>query len=228
MWPRRSENRSIYAGLHTSVFEQGHFGAAEDVHFGHDAWLLGQPRSAVEAISMIARKGNARLLVIVVLACLFGCEDKERFDSTDASAILIAGIASYQSVDEFISSLNGAYSWEALSGEDGGFSGDRYRPPFIVRSILVHDFAHLGHQGSLLVIFFNDRLAKTFFFPSDRDAYLLSLSVHLDIEPDSGKGTLLEPRVRLWTGIDGHGNAYVAWQDERLAEEMDRWISENA
>lgn len=177
---------------------------------------------------MIMLKSTMRLALIVVLAFVLGCEDNGRFDSIKAPVLLIGDISSYQSIDAFKISLRAAYSWEVLPSERSSFRGDKYRPAFEVESLLVRDFSHLGQRGNLLIIFFNNRLAKTLFFPSDQDKYLIALSFDIDHDVLSSEEFFVRPHVRIWAATDGQGKNYVGWEDRRLADEMARWIKKYA
>lgn len=177
---------------------------------------------------MIALKDVIRLVLVAVLVSVLGCGDSDRFDSIEASALLIGDIPSYQSQEAFKASLGTTYSWEMLPDERSSFSGDKYRPPFEVESLLVRNFVHLGHRGSLLVVFFNNRLAKTLFFPSNRDEYLMALSSGIGHDVISSKGFLVRSHVRIWAATDHQGKSYVGWEDERLADEMTKWIKKYA
>ncbi|MDN3558199.1 hypothetical protein [Halomonas maura] len=172
---------------------------------------------------------NARLLIgFIMLATVFGCTDSERFDSMEPPVSLIDDIVSYQSLDVFKASLGSGYSWELLPDQRSSFSGDKYRPPFEVESLLIRDFFHLGHRGNLLVVFFNNRLAKTLFYPSNYDGYLAALSSEIEVDLIVIKEAQVRSHVRIWVATDHQGNNYIGWEDERLADEMIKWIKKYA
>ena len=177
---------------------------------------------------MIVKTNIKRLIVLLLFAFTSGCTDGERFDSIENPVSLIDNISSYQSLDALKASLGSVYPLDTLPDERSSFSGDKFRPPFQVKNLLVRDFLHLGQRGNLLVIFFNNRLAKTLFFPSNHDEYLATLSSKIGTDVISSKGILIRPHVRIWAATDHQGKSYIGWEDERLADEMNRWIKKFA
>lgn len=183
---------------------------------------------------MMVMKQTARLVVLLLLIFAFGCRDKHQFESVQTPVLLIDGIASYQSLDDFKAGWGAAYALE-VSQDEEAFDDDR-RPPFKFAGVLVRDFEHLGHKGELGIVFFNDRLAKTIFYPANLDEYLATLSSEIGsdvivLDPENVHGIysepkLIRPHVRVFAGTYAPENQdYIAWEDERLADEITLWIS---
>lgn len=180
-------------------------------------------------------KNTMRLIVLLLFVLILGCQDKDRFESIQTLAPLMDGIASYQSLDDFKVGRGAAYVLEVTHDGSDDFSGSNTRPPFKFETVVVRDFEHLGHRGSLEVTFFNGRLAQTFFFPKNFDQYLEVLSfqtgsdvtvLDLDhLQGSYGESMLIQPHVRLFAAKDFEGNSYVCWEDERLIEEINLWIA---
>ena len=106
--------------------------------------------------------------------------------------------------------------------EDSKLPGNDRRPRFDMYTIEIPDREFCGQKGTLRLLFFNDRLASPWFYPEQSQPCLQHLR---------GSGVTVSDKqttvgnIITWFGTDYRGRPYVAWEDRRLREEQDRWIS---
>lgn len=165
------------------------------------------------------------LIAIFVLSIgLSGCgpEPKDAYSKVANSKVaLILGFHSYESIST-ISRQLGAQANRAKVTEDSKLPPSDRRPRFDIYTIEVPDSEFCGQKGILRVLFFNDRLASTWFYPEQSESCLHHLrGSGITI---SDKQTTVGDTI-AWSSIDFNRRRYVAWEDRRLREEQDRWIS---
>ncbi len=166
----------------------------------------------------------ARLcLLCAVIGLLWSCDlNKTNSSRTEGATQLINGIKSYTTLREFME-LHPQVKVE--SGSDG-HPGDKWRPKYEIKQVTLLDYRHLEHLGKLTVTFFNDRLMSTTFYPHDVDRYLSELRKRgIEFKTDLAAFSV---HTLIRVGTDYQGNRYVDWEDKGLAEEMGKWIKNNA
>src|SRR4051794_33395841 len=108
--------------------------------------------------------------LVLILSCLFtlvGCGRLGNNKVEATHALLIEGFESYTSVAEVKAGMLARLPWKVET--EARLSPDD--PPWFL-CLSVQSFSHLGHPGELYVVFLNDRLMETVFFPVDSKAYL--------------------------------------------------------
>ena len=165
------------------------------------------------------------LIAIFVLSLgLSGCapEPKDAYSKVANSKVeLILGFHSYESIST-ISRQLGDQANRAKVTEDSKLPPSDRRPRFDIYTIEVPDSEFCGQKGILRLLFFNDRLASTWFYPKQSESCLHHLrGSGITI---SDKQTTVGDTI-AWSSIDFNRRRYVAWEDRRLREEQDRWIS---
>ena len=157
-----------------------------------------------------------RLCLVLSVFIFFGCAGKD-----EKPASLIDGISSHTNFDGVKNQLKlRPGDWLVL--EDYSANSDR-RPRYDILSISVKNYSHLGVDGELIMHFFNDRLSRTVFYPSDFKRYEDALEKNvlskfgMALEVENGA-------VRRWKGKDFKNRNHVGWEHIGLAEEQHRWI----
>ncbi len=162
--------------------------------------------------------------VALVAVFLFSCSENITFvDTVDNPTGLLDNIESYQSIAASRAHfIEKGKKWRVV--EDSRSPRPTSRPRFNIYAAKIDEYVHLGHTGSLELIFFNNRLMSTFFFPDDSAAYLRSLKLKEHIDLVSRDEVNYSKNTRVWKARDFRSLFYVAWEDTRLAEEQSAWI----
>ena len=132
-------------------------------------------------------------LILVSAFMQAGCRTKTFTEVRRDRAGLVNGIESYQSVREF--KVFAAQKSLNIYSEDVGNPATGNRPPFNLVSLIVKNFIHLGCDGQLTVIFFNDRLIKILFDPANPQKYndaLQSAGIVFDANGKAKGGPFVE------------------------------------
>jgi hypothetical protein len=79
-----------------------------------------------------------------------------------------------------------------------------------------------GQKGTLRLLFFNDRLASTSFLP-ERSQPCFEYLRRSGVSVSDKQITVGD--IITWSSTDYKGRPYISWEDRRLREEQDRWIS---
>jgi hypothetical protein len=98
--------------------------------------------------------------------------------------------------------------------------------PLSVTQIEVKNQSDLGVHGKLALIFVNDKLTTTLFYPSDFDRYKMALQRTKGITWHADAGSNSSP-AKVWIGR-GATNQYVGWEDPQLASQLQEWISKHS
>lgn len=169
---------------------------------------------------------GAILAVVVFVGLLFWSDYDRAITFTDITkdrTTLIGGIESYWSIEDLEKHLRKAsLSWELKRGSRPG-PGDK-RPPFIVDTVTIKNYSHLGFSGELVVEFFNNRLVGTKFWPQEIDKYIKHLASTEKLDIVGNQEVMLSKYTRIWIAVDYLGEKYVGWEDVRLNKEMETWI----
>jgi hypothetical protein len=139
---------------------------------------------------------------------------------------LIDFTQSYSSIADVERHLNEANIKHAVNRPPP--SASTSRPPFLVGTIEIAGFTHLGVAGNLELSFFNDRLAAARFFPTDQSEYLRKLKQDLRVDLIAASSVAPQQNLRIATGSESARGSYVEWSDVRLDEEMSLWIKRYA
>lgn len=142
------------------------------------------------------------------------------FDDIPARrATLIDQITSYQRIDAVRRRFEST-SWKVIEDNPGPTDG---RPPFRIYVAEVAPYSDHGQSGVLRLHFFNDRLMGTWFFPSDPIKYIEELKKAGLNFNEAGEADIAQyTRVRV--ASDYSGKRYVAWEDDRLRDELNKWV----
>ncbi len=145
---------------------------------------------------------------------------------------LIAQFDSYSSVDRVFTSLVAEnYAPVQESNHAKVRSGV---PPRDLDLLRVKAYRHLGVEGTLELLFFNDRLYQTDFEPGNAEAYQSALRKAVPQLPRerSGRSEYSEGPLRVASSVDLavsevgaalRTRPFVLWQDTRLIEQRDTW-----
>ncbi len=165
----------------------------------------------------------------VVLKCLLfcllaGCQGNYTFTSfvkvEKERTKLINGIESYQNIVEFKGFLShSSYQWEASEDPPSTSS-----PPFHQAVVTIRDYSHLGFTGELYVIFFNNRLYSTIFYPPDIEKYIEVIEKTIGTKFNNDQELIMPPHTSVRIATDYKGRKYINWSDVRLDKEVDLWI----
>ena len=181
-----------------------------------------------------------RHLFIPLCILLFFCSLPFLFDKKEVcfssdhvvvSSQLIAGLESYRSPQEIRAGLAKGLSWEVIK-ESRLEEGDT-RPPFGLSEVSIKNFSHLNFHGELRLIFFNDRLMSTIFYPVDFQQYFKALTEIQKLRFKKvyykQKEAIVAPYVRILAPTDDYikefnGKLSITWEDIRLINERDDWL----
>ena len=149
------------------------------------------------------------------------------FHDRQSPVAFLDGLQSYQSVRDVQQLLMG----RSILFEESGFINKGLSPIPFVRpidyqstTITVQGFPHLGVAGRLEVEFFNDRLFKVRFFPSNPRRYFEAIAEKEGIWPGGPTRKEVGPHASMLAVSDDSGKGpYVMWWDSRLAEEESLW-----
>jgi hypothetical protein len=167
-------------------------------------------------------KSKVVLHFIITAIFLTGCTNEEQtFTSVKIiKSPLIAGIPSYSSPEEIQNSYFKDKEWNIV--DEDNLAPDDPRPPFNFLTVSCSDYEHLGYLGDLTLVFFNNRLMVTRFFPQDFDGYKKALRIN---------GILLqndrETRIvftDMGSAINYKNETFVDWVDVRLKAEVLEWV----
>jgi hypothetical protein len=156
-----------------------------------------------------------------------GCSDN--YTSTSFTEVsldrtrLIDGIKSYQSIEEFkIFLADSSFQWKESKDQP---SPER-KPPFNVHTITINNYSHLGITGELTVIFFNNRLMETDFYPYVVNRYIDTNTLYRaeGLKFDNGGESRLPPYTLVQVTTDHNGRQRIRWSDSRLVKEFSLWI----
>jgi hypothetical protein len=159
--------------------------------------------------------------VLICVAALAACGDESFTEVEAVSTPLIAGLPSYAAPPEVLPKL-ASFATPVVVEKSALPANDR-RPPFSIYSISIREYRHLEHEGELRLLFFNDRLQQTVFYPYDPRAYMEALKasgtrISEGMEWNTGNTV-------VWTAVDYRGHKYVGWADIRLRKQSERWIA---
>jgi hypothetical protein len=164
------------------------------------------------------------LLASASFAC-FAPRAETFTERADTRTLLMETFASYASIDE-VRALFPTDTPLRVVEEDGRSESDS-RPPFRIHRVSVDGYTHHGCRGELTLKFFNDRLSSVWFYPDEPRKYVEVLAADgLDVA--SADAARIPPHTRISGGRDFRDREYVRWEDTRLVEQEDRWISRYA
>jgi hypothetical protein len=156
------------------------------------------------------------LLLIGTASC--GTEIEPPGTKVHSGVQLLAGLASYSTEQEARMGINAsAHDWRDVARTPHPV-GDR-RPRLDQLTIDV-DVVECGQEGTLRLMFFNNRLESTVFTPREWEACRLDLE-RRGIQVN---GIAVHERV-AWSETDGKGRRFIGLADERLRREVSEWIS---
>jgi len=113
-------------------------------------------------------------------------------------------------------------SWDVI--EESDLPADDPRPRFSILRWRVPSCTVQAYSGELELLFFNDRLVSTAFYPSEPEAFFQHLKQMTGMTFGESGVSPTDGRTIIRTGRDYRGAVYAVWEDKRLAEEMRRWI----
>ncbi len=159
------------------------------------------------------------MIVVALVGC---CNTSTTFLKVEKERTeLINGIESYQSIDEFKSFLyRSSFQWESRTGQPS----PKGRPPFNIYTITIKDYSHIGFIGELKIVFFNDRLCETTFYPSEIEKYVVTLRKSEGIIFDKNGQADISPHTHVSYATDYRNLKYIRWTDKRLDKEISLWL----
>lgn len=161
----------------------------------------------------------ARHLAVLAAVILAACNPPEPGAKTREPEPLGLGLSSYATRAEVESILAGPAPTVLVN---------RPRPAsdrcgrFDQLSLSFPDREDHGQHGELRATFINDRLLDVRFFPDSFDAYVKAIreAGAAYVVPGDMAG---EGPTRSWTYSDS-SQSYIAWEDRRLKDEVQKWI----
>jgi len=139
-------------------------------------------------------------------------------------AELINGIRSYQTLYSTIQLLQAEN--QAFKVDEGQRVYDDKRLPFNIDTIMIQGYTHLQQSGKLELVFFNNRLQSTKFYPDNVPVYLEMLKKHsnIDLVANNEVAYLENAKVRKYKETMGSKLLCIVWEDLRLVAEHNKWI----
>nr|BAJ07011.1 putative uncharacterized protein [uncultured bacterium] len=160
------------------------------------------------------------ILATALLANISGCT-YDTFTEIEEPSFLISNFYSYRTLEETLSALDKRDSPYAV--ERGTEAGKGKGAPYKIDTIELDRYTLEGHEGRLVVSFFNDRLMSCVFFPQDYESMLGMINTSIGLVRDSER--MISKHTRIRTYKDYRGEEYIAWEDSRLSDQHMRWIS---
>lgn len=156
---------------------------------------------------------GARLFAVLAVAlAASGCEAVE----SDKHSLL-GPLRSYQARSDVADLLRQRnLAWTVI--EDDGLPEGDPRPPFSIVRWQVESFEEGDLSGEAIFVFFNDRLAEVVVFPKD--------PATLPTKQAAEQGAPSSLRVRI--DRDFRGKRYISFEDDRLREEKEAWLSKHS
>jgi hypothetical protein len=140
------------------------------------------------------------------------------FAAKQEGVVLFSDLKSYSSIAEVTNQFGSKGLTVALRFEqEVGF------PTKGVSHWQVKPCSDLKQAGDLLLIFLNDRLASTSFFPYQPDRYYEALVKQKGIDFSKTGEVYLKPYVKVKRALNRDMNPSVSWSDERLEEQRLQW-----
>lgn len=133
------------------------------------------------------------------------------------AAELLPGYVSYSRADVVLPSLKAPLRVV----EDTRGQKRSVVPRFEFYRVEIDDLEFCGQRGTLDLIFFNDRLSSTIFYPSDVEPCLAQIR---QSNPQLTAAEVTIGHSTFITSTDYRKRPYVAWHDTRLEEEQRRWV----
>ena len=167
-------------------------------------------------------KSKVILNIILAVILLTGCsyEDQTFTSIKLIKSPLIAGTPSYSSPEEIQNSYFKDKEWNIV--EEDNLAPDDPRPPFNFLTVSCSDYEHLGYLGNLTLVFFNNRLMVTRFFPQDFDGYKKALRINGILLQDDREIQIMFSTIGSSTSYKNE--AFVDWVDVRLRAEVLEWV----
>lgn len=173
--------------------------------------------------------------VLLISLSLFFAQGKKQmcfsYEQKMVYSELISGLESYKSPQEIQVILGKDVSWEII--KDSKLEKGDTRPPYRITEISVKNFSHLNFQGELRLLFFNDRLMSTTFYPVEFKHYIQTLIERQKLRFKNTyykqKGAMVSTYTRILIPSEDYieefnGSPSVTWEDTRLTAERDAWI----
>ncbi len=94
--------------------------------------------------------------------------------------------------------------------------------------ILASDYRVGSVSGKLRLEFLNSQLMSSWFYPADYETCLKEIAATGISFPRGGQPVTSRGNTTIRLGKDYEGHRYIAWEDSRLIEEMNRWLLKNS
>jgi hypothetical protein len=166
--------------------------------------------------------------LVSVAAAFFVFNSKWQFEKsvkvTESSpTALIDGFNSFQKQEDVTNQLtSNGLKWEVVS--DSKSAGDNFRPEFNEMTIRIPNYQHLEIPGTLDLVFNNNRLYQTVFYPSDLAEYLKKFRSKFNQDMEVGKRIKVDGNTAVESQKDYQEKIYIRWSDERIMNEVSEWI----
>jgi hypothetical protein len=150
-----------------------------------------------------------RWLLSPLLLLLLACRGEQT-----AGTPLFKGLESGLSMEEVQQALHvPAEQWQPV---------DEYHPPrgraggLRMQRVELRHFSQGDFDGRLVLNFFNDRLLRTRFHPTDFNRFKRLMAERESLDLSVGKKAALEPATEIRVQRDQEGGSYVVWEDTEL------------
>ena len=98
------------------------------------------------------------------------------------------------------------------------------RPRYSSLTASVGEVSESEHPGELVIVFFNERLLETRFYPTDFDGYRAAVERSLGQQLDMQKKSEVGDNLAVWIAADDNGRRFIAFEDTTVAQEQADWI----
>lgn len=164
------------------------------------------------------------MIVGAITIVTVACGDTGDGTGSKRGVLLFQGMSSGTSPDDVGTDLrNRGFSWEVIEKNDLD-PGDK-RPRFSILRWRVSGLGTNEFKGDSELLFFNDRLARVVFYPSDPNAYIEHVKDTANGRVHEAARMKNDPRGSVFIEIPQRGNPWVWYEDSRLIEDLNDWIS---
>lgn len=166
--------------------------------------------------------------IVAIATVFFVFNSKWQFERsvkvTESSPTsLIDSFTSFQKQEDVTNHLKSkGLKWEVVS--DSKSPGDSFRPEFNELTIRIPNYQHLEMPGTLDLVFNNNRLYQTVFYPSDLAEYLKRFKSKFNQDLEIGKKIKLDANTAVEGQKDYQEKVYIRWSDDRIMNEVSEWI----
>lgn len=168
----------------------------------------------------------SKVLLVFVLVASAGCagdHDADEYLNVETErSILAAGLKSYMSFKE-VSDILELKPGQFVVLDDSKTDRSPRVPPFNIYTVMIPAVDFNGHNGKVILSFFNDRLMETRFYPPELNVFVRDMGWTIDAIT-APKHITVAPFTNVWIDRDHDDLQYIGWIDVRLRKQFDAWI----